>query len=61
LEVVGGGGGTVPRARLEELWREDLKNIELGIVRVPGELLAELFHPGDIHTHYEVDAVPVAR
>jgi len=47
------------RARLEQLWGED-KIVELGIVRVPGTLLADLFHPGDIHTFYEVDAVPVA-
>ena len=53
-------GVSQTRARLEQLWGKD-KMVELGIVRVPGTLLADIFHPGDIHTFYEVDAVPVAR
>jgi hypothetical protein len=53
-------GVSQTRARLEQLWGKD-KMVEMGIVRVPGTLLADIFHPGDIHTFYEVDAVPVAR
>ena len=36
-------------------------NVELGMVRVPSELLVDLIHHGDIQHYYDVDAVPVAR
>ena len=39
----------------------DVTNIELGIVKVPRELLDELIHKEPIEKYYTVDEVPVAR
>ena len=39
----------------------DVTNIEMGIVRVPRELLEELIHLEPIEKYYTVDPVPVAR
>ena len=47
------------RKKFEELC--DLKNIELGIVKVPRELLEDLIHKENIEKYYDVDQVPVAR
>ena len=47
------------RKKFEELC--DVKNVELGIVKVPRELLNDLIHQGDIESYYDVEAVPVAR
>ena len=47
------------RKKFEELC--DLKNIELGIVKVPRELLEDLIHKENIEKYYDVDPVPVAR
>ena len=55
------------RRRFEELLKVDgdddqvMGNVELGMVRVPSELLVDLIHHGDIQHYYDVDAVPVAR
>jgi len=46
------------RKKFEELC--DLKNIELGIVKVPPELLEDLIHKENIEKYYDVDEVPVA-
>lgn len=46
------------RKKFEELC--DLKNIELGIVKVPRELLEDLIHKENIEKYYDVDPVPVA-
>jgi len=46
------------RKKFEELC--DLKNIELGIVKVPRELLEDLIHKENIEKYYDVDQVPVA-
>ena len=47
------------RKKFEELC--DLKNIELGIVKVPPDLLEDLIHKENIEKYYEVEEVPVAR
>ena len=47
------------RKKFEELC--DVKNVELGIVKVPPELLEDLIHKGDIENYYDIEAVPVAR
>jgi hypothetical protein len=39
----------------------DVTNIELGMVKVPMELLDELIHKEPIEKYYTVDEVPVAR
>lgn len=39
----------------------DVTNIEMGIVKVPRELLDELIHKEPIEKYYTVDEVPVAR
>jgi len=46
------------RKKFEELC--DLKNIELGIVKVPPELLEDLIHKENIEKYYDVEEVPVA-
>jgi hypothetical protein len=64
--------GAKNRRRFEELLKNNNKeeeeegnnknqNVELGMVRVPSQLLEDLIHQGDIHTYYDVHAVPVAR
>lgn len=47
------------RKKFEELC--DVKNVEQGMVKVPGELLDDLIHKGRIENYYDVDDVPVAR
>jgi len=46
------------RKKFEELC--DVANVELGIVKVPAELLDDLIHQGAIENYYDVEAVPVA-
>jgi len=38
----------------------DVKNVEMGIVKVPPELLEDLIHKENIEKFYDVDPVPVA-
>ena len=47
------------RKKFEELC--DVKNVELGIVKVPAHVLDELIHKENIDKFYDVDAIPVAR
>ena len=47
------------RKKFEELC--DVKNVELGIVKVPEEVLDELIHKEKLDKFYTVDEVPVAR
>ena len=39
----------------------DVKNVEMGIVKVPPQLLDDLIHKGNIESYYDVEAIPVAR
>ena len=47
------------RKRFEELC--DIKNIELGMVKVPPDILEDLINKEKIEKSYDVDEVPVAR
>ena len=47
------------RKRFEELC--DIKNIELGMVKVPPDILEDLINKENIEKFYDVDEVPVAR
>ena len=47
------------RKRFEELC--DIKNIEMGMVKVPPEILEDLINKENIEDHYDVDELPVAR
>ena len=47
------------RRRFEELC--DIKNIELGMVKVPPDILEDLINKEKIEKSYDVDEVPVAR
>jgi len=46
------------RKKFEELC--DVKNVEMGIVKVPPELLNDLIHNGRIENYYDIDPIPVA-
>jgi len=46
------------RAKFGELC--DVKHVDMGIVRVPAELLNDLIHAGRIENYYDIDPVPVA-
>jgi len=46
------------RKRFEELC--DIKNIEMGMVKVPPEILEDLINKENIEDHYDVDELPVA-
>ena len=56
---VGGESEVGERKKFGEL--SDVTNIEMGIVKVPRELLDELIHKEPIEKYYTVDEVPVAR
>ena len=56
---VGGESEVGERKKFGEL--SDVTNIEMGIVKVPMELLDELIHKEPIEKYYTVDEVPVAR
>ena len=47
------------RKRFEELC--DIKNIELGMVKVPPDILEDLINKDNIEKFYEIDEIPVAR
>ena len=47
------------RKKFEDLC--DVKNVEMGIVKVSPETLQDLIHKGNIETYYDVDPIPVAR
>ena len=47
------------RKRFEELC--DIKNIELGMVKVPPDILEDLINKDKIEKFYEIDEIPVAR
>ena len=47
------------RKRFEELC--DIKNIELGMVKVPPDILEDLINKENIEKFYEIDEIPVAR
>ena len=47
------------RSRFEQLC--DIKNIELGMVKVPPEILEDLINKDNIERFYDVDELPVAR
>ena len=47
------------RKRFEELC--DIKNIELGMVKVPPDILEDLINKENIEKFYDVNEIPVAR